>query len=101
MHLFAMVGITSTAKTFSIAHYFLYKEMEDNYQWALSKLKSLFEPHDIPSVFIMDRELAVVKAIRGVFSRCLSHAMHVLYCKKCGTTLRTYISNYKCLEKVL
>ena len=67
MPLFAMVGITSTAKTFSIAHCFLYKEMEDNYQWALSKLKSLFEPHDIPSVFITDRESAVIKAIRGVF----------------------------------
>lgn len=31
MPLFAMIGIISTAKTFFIDHYFLYKELEDNY----------------------------------------------------------------------
>ena len=67
MPLFAMIRITSTAKTFFIAHCFLYKEMEDNYGWALSKLRLLFEPHNIPNVFVTDRESAVINAIRRVF----------------------------------
>lgn len=29
--LFTMVEITSTGRAFSIAHYFMYKELEDNY----------------------------------------------------------------------
>ena len=67
MPLFALVGITSMGNTFSIAHYFLYNELEDIYQWALSRLRMLFEPHDLLNVFVTNREWAVIKAIKSVF----------------------------------
>lgn len=67
MTLFAIVGITSTNTTFFIAHCFMYKEKDDNYQWALLKLKMLFEAHELPSIFVTDKKSAYINAIGKIF----------------------------------
>lgn len=59
MPLFAIVGIRSTRKTFSIVHCFMYKELKDNYQWALFRMKMLFAPYDLPNAFVTDIKFAV------------------------------------------
>lgn len=67
MTVFAMVGITSTRKTFSIT-YCLYIGIGGYYQLALSRLKLLFAPHDLPRLFVTDREFAVINAIKSLFT---------------------------------
>lgn len=65
--LFAMLGIISTRMTFWITHYFMHKELKDNFQLALYRMKMLFVPHDLPKVFVIDREFAIINAIKFLF----------------------------------
>lgn len=70
MPLLEVVGVTSTSKTFYIAFAFLQAEKENNYEWALQKLKRLFEPHALPNVFVTGKEQALIHAVHTVFPNC-------------------------------
>lgn len=69
MPLLEIVGVTSTDQTFCIAIAYLCAESEENYIWALERLKSVMLDCEVelPSVFISDRELALLNAIAHVF----------------------------------
>ncbi|XP_070667353.1 PKS-NRPS hybrid synthetase cheA-like [Malus domestica] len=65
--LLEIVGVTSTNITFSVAFAFIDHEKEDNYTWALTRLKTLMNDDCIPGVIVTDRDLALMNAIRNVF----------------------------------
>jgi histone-lysine N-methyltransferase SETD2 len=65
--LLEIVGVTSTNLTFSVALAYLEGELEDNYIWALSRLKTVLEDGWVPNIIITDRELALMNAIERVF----------------------------------
>lgn len=78
MPLLEMVGMTSTGKTFSIAHAFLANEKEDSYEWTLRKLQQFYLPDRLPEVIVTDREWALINGIKKVFPKarlmmCLWH----------------------------
>ncbi|OVA14298.1 hypothetical protein BVC80_9021g23 [Macleaya cordata] len=84
-----VVGVTSTGRSFTVAYAFIDADTEEHFSWALTQLKSLFSPNNLPSVFITDREPALMNAIDVVFpgaSRllCTSHMTRdvVASCKK-------------------
>ncbi|XP_062006092.1 uncharacterized protein LOC133723294 [Rosa rugosa] len=64
--LFEIVGVTSTEKTFNVAFVYILRETEENYTWALSRLRILPD-HCTPSVFVTDRELALMNSISKIF----------------------------------
>jgi len=57
-----IVGVTSTGKTFCVGFAVLKKERQDDYNWAISKLKETLEKCMMPRVIITDRDLALVNA---------------------------------------
>jgi hypothetical protein len=58
-----MVGVTSTLKSFIVAHAFISHEREDNFRWVLRQLKDTLEHKCIePRVILTDRDLALVNA---------------------------------------
>ncbi|XP_008232559.1 PREDICTED: uncharacterized protein LOC103331687 [Prunus mume] len=65
--LLEIVGLMSTHLTFSIAFVYLSAEKEDNYRWALARLRSVMDVNSIPSVIVIDRELALMNALHEVF----------------------------------
>ena len=65
--LLEIVGVTSTELTFSVAFVFMDHEYEDNYTWAMERLKSLMRSNIFPRVVVTDRELALINAIHKVF----------------------------------
>ncbi|XP_060969857.1 uncharacterized protein LOC133037065 [Cannabis sativa] len=67
LRLLEIVGVTSTEYTFSIAFVFLESEQEDNYTWALDRLKNMMDIDFLPNVVVTDRELALINAIEKVF----------------------------------
>jgi len=69
MSLLEIVGVTSTDQIFCIAIAYLVAESEENYIWALEQLKSIMVDCEVemPSVFVSDRELALLNAIGKVF----------------------------------
>ncbi|XP_068466601.1 PKS-NRPS hybrid synthetase cheA-like [Phaseolus vulgaris] len=68
MSLLEAVGITSTGLTFSVAFCLLAAEKENNFFWALDRLKGLFLRVDsCPRVVVCDRDVALMNAIRMVF----------------------------------
>lgn len=69
MPLLEIVGVTSTDLTFCIAIAYLVAEKEENYMWALERLKSVLVDSEVemPSVFISDRETTLINAIGFVF----------------------------------
>jgi len=68
MSLLEVVGITSTGLTFSVAFCLLALEKENNFLWALDKLKGLFLRVDsYPRVVVCDRDASLMNAIRIVF----------------------------------
>ena len=62
-----VVGVTSTNKTFCIAHAFIKQEKVGNFEWVLNRLKELLEKCMEPRVIITDRDLALMKALDIVF----------------------------------
>ncbi|XP_061990742.1 uncharacterized protein LOC133709124 [Rosa rugosa] len=91
--LFEIVGVTSTEKTFNVAFVYMSREAEDNYTWALSRLKTLLRDDCTPGVIVTDRELALMNSIRDLFpsSRHLLCKWHInknvmKECKKKFTT---------------
>lgn len=66
-----IIGVTSTLRSFSIAHAFLTKEREENYTWMLERMKEMLKGCFEPRVIITDRELALVNACEKVFPQAL------------------------------
>ncbi|XP_058755689.1 uncharacterized protein LOC131628899 [Vicia villosa] len=74
--LLEIVGVTSTKLTFSVAFTYLEHEREENFTWALERLKELFYSEKLlPDVLVTDRELALMNAIDSVYP----NASHLLY----------------------
>lgn len=87
--LLEIVGVTSTELTFSVAFAYLQSEQEDNFVWALERLRSIVESNVLPSVIVTDKNLALMNAIQGVFPNatnliCRSHISRDILanCKK-------------------
>ncbi|KAI3912373.1 hypothetical protein MKX01_038435 [Papaver californicum] len=74
MPLSEIIGVTSTGKTFTVAFLFMKAEIEERYTWALSQLKTIYEPNALPSVFVTSGVNALVNAIKTVFPK----ADHIL-----------------------
>ncbi|KAI3870221.1 hypothetical protein MKW92_002096 [Papaver armeniacum] len=64
-----VVGISSTGKLFTVAFAFVEADTEQHYIWALTQLKWMYMPNTLPSLFVTDRESALVNAIDIVFPR--------------------------------
>ncbi|XP_028121044.1 uncharacterized protein LOC114318370 [Camellia sinensis] len=65
--LLEIVGATSTDMTFSVAFAYLQYDKEDNYTWALGILRNVMDENALPSIIVIDRELALMNAICTVF----------------------------------
>lgn len=65
--LLEIVGVTSTAMTFNVGFAYLESEREDNYIWALERLKTIMQDDMLPTVIVTDRELALMNAIEKIF----------------------------------
>ncbi|PCG88148.1 Hypothetical protein PENO1_111880 [Penicillium occitanis (nom. inval.)] len=73
-----MIGVDCCQRSFCIAFAFLSNEVEEQYMWALTQLKSLYQDA-LPSVILTDRCVAAMNAVDKSFlmSRsllCLWHA---------------------------
>jgi transposase-like protein len=64
-----MIGVDTAQRSFCIAFTFLSGETEEDYIWALERLKSLYEQCNtaLPSVILTDRYLAVINAASTLF----------------------------------
>ncbi|XVE89339.1 hypothetical protein DITRI_Ditri19aG0193900 [Diplodiscus trichospermus] len=65
--LLEIVGVTSIDLTFSVAFVYIEVELEDNYIWAMEKLRSLMSFDRLPSVVVTACDLELMNAIRKVF----------------------------------
>ena len=80
MPLLDMIGVDATGRSFCIAFAFLSGETEEDYTWALERLKTLYEQCSrvFPSVILTDRCQAVINAASTLFpsttSLCTWHA---------------------------
>ena len=74
--LLEVVGITSTLRTYSLMFAYLANEKSDRLIWALGTLKDfmLGKGALMPSVFVSDRDLALMNAIET----CFPTARHIL-----------------------
>ncbi|XP_038693740.1 uncharacterized protein LOC119991461 [Tripterygium wilfordii] len=73
-----IVGVTSTKKTFSVALCYMCVEKEENYIWALGCFRDLCDGV-LASIFICDREIALMNALKNVFSdaKNLLYRVHI------------------------
>ncbi|MBW0575433.1 hypothetical protein O181_115148 [Austropuccinia psidii MF-1] len=62
-----MVGQTATGHTFSLAFFYMERENDNGYIWALQELKILFQPPRMPKVIITDCDPALKMSIELVF----------------------------------
>jgi hypothetical protein len=67
MPLLVIIGSTCVNTSFFVGFCFLPKEQEEDYVWALEQLKMLYFPGVRTGVMLMDRELALINAVRAVF----------------------------------
>ena len=67
--LLVIVGTTCLHTTFYVAFCFLAKEEERDYVWALEQMKKLYLPGTVTGVMVMDRELALLNAVKYVYPR--------------------------------
>jgi len=69
MPLLDMIGVDAAQRSFYIAFAFLSGEMEEDYTWALERLKSLYEQCNatLPLVILTDRYLAIINAALTLF----------------------------------
>jgi hypothetical protein len=91
MPLLDMIGVDACQRSFCIAFAFLSGEAEDDYLWALNRLKSLYEVCNtrLPSVVLTDRCIACMNAVASCFPSsasliCLWHANKAVlrHCQK-------------------
>ncbi|KAI3993276.1 hypothetical protein MKX01_010019 [Papaver californicum] len=64
---FHVAGISSLGTPFTVAYAFIEEETEQHFSWALTQLKSLFLPDNLPSVCVMNWEHPLINAVRSVF----------------------------------
>src|SRR4051794_19232496 len=88
MPLLDMIGVDVAQRSFCIVFAFLSGEIEDDYTWALERLKSLYEQCNIPlpGVILTDRCLAVMNAASVLFPSaamflCLWHANKAVFAR--------------------
>jgi hypothetical protein len=81
MPLLDMIGVDACQRSFCIAFAFLSGETEQDYLWALDRLRSLYEVCNthLPSVVLTDRCIACINAVSTCFPSaasllCLWHA---------------------------
>jgi hypothetical protein len=80
MPLLDMIGVDATRRSFCIAFAFLSGETEEDYMWALQRLRTLYEQCGgvLPSVILTDRCLAAMNAASTLFPSatylCVWHA---------------------------
>ena len=69
-----MIGVDATRRSFCITFAFLSGETEEDYIWALERLKTLYEQCGgvFPSVILIDRCLAVINAALALFLSMIS-----------------------------
>ncbi|XP_076889419.1 protein FAR1-RELATED SEQUENCE 5-like [Bidens hawaiensis] len=61
------VGVTSTSKSFCIAHTVIFWEQECNFTWALERLKHMLVDCREPRVILTDKDQALMNACETVF----------------------------------
>ena len=90
MPLLDMIGVDACQRSFCIAFAFLSGETEEDYIWALDRLRSMYETCGtrLPSVILTDRCLACLNAVSHCFPSaisllCLWHANKAVlrYCQ--------------------
>ncbi|XP_058746622.1 protein FAR1-RELATED SEQUENCE 5-like [Vicia villosa] len=87
-----IVGVASTKLTFSVAFAFLEHEREENFTWALERLKELFYSEKVlQDVMVTDRELALMNVIDSMYPNA-SHLLCAFHISK--------IVSMKCKEYV-
>ncbi|KAK1837369.1 mutator-like element, partial [Colletotrichum chrysophilum] len=81
MPLLDIVGVDACQRSFCIAFAFLSGEAEDDYTWALERVRSLYDQCNarLPAVVLTDRCLACINAVAAIFPSsasllCLWHA---------------------------
>lgn len=74
MPLLDIVGVDSCQRSFCIAFAFLSGETEQDYLWALDRLKSLYEIGNtrLPSIILTDRDKACMNAVSLCFPTSIS-----------------------------
>lgn len=66
--LLEIIGVTSTELSFSVAFAYIGHELGINFTWVLHQLRELFVLHGVqPEVFLTDRDLGCMSAIKGIF----------------------------------
>ncbi len=102
MPLLDMVGVDACQRSFCIAFAFLNGEGEEDYLWALTRLKSLYELCNtrLPSVILTDRWLACMNAIATCFPSstallCLWHANKAVL-RYCQPAFTGFVSSVYC-----
>lgn len=83
MSLLETVDVTLTDLTFLVCFANLESERENNYIWALKRLKSIMEENMLPTFIVKDRELTLMKAIQKKFSKHNYLSLQMTYIKKC------------------
>ncbi|KAK9064754.1 hypothetical protein SSX86_016136 [Deinandra increscens subsp. villosa] len=62
-----LVGVTSTSKSFCIAHAFIANEREDNFTWVLKQAKGMIDKCMEPRIIVTDRDQALMRSCDYVF----------------------------------
>lgn len=83
MSLLEIVDVTLTDLTFLICFANLESERENNYIWALKRLKSIMEENMLPTFIVKDREITLMKAIQKKNSKHNYLSLQMTYIKKC------------------
>lgn len=83
MSLLEIVDVTLTDLTFLICFANLESERENNYIWALKRLKSIMEENMLPTFIVKDREITLMKAIKKKNSKHSYLSLQMTYIKKC------------------
>ncbi|XP_073222978.1 protein FAR-RED ELONGATED HYPOCOTYL 3-like [Cicer arietinum] len=100
--LFEIVGVTSTGLTFNVAFAYMDYERQDNFWWALEKLKELFVSNtSFPQVIVTDRELALMNAIKVVFPSSTNLLCQLHINKNVGAKCKQYILKKDMQEPIL
>ena len=67
LSLMEIIGVASTAMTFSVVFTYLKAEQEDNFSWCLDSLKALMHGRLMSSVVVTDKDLVLVNAVKNIF----------------------------------
>ncbi|XP_073223377.1 protein FAR-RED IMPAIRED RESPONSE 1-like [Cicer arietinum] len=92
MPLLEIVGMTSTEKTFVVGFAYLECEREENFCWALERLKDLFVTQNkFPQVIVTDRDLALMNAVGIVFPHAVNLLCRFHIEKNVGAKCKQYV----------